>query len=187
MKLKRWGYGLLTAGVVLAALLAVQTEEDRVVWGLFIPALGLAVAGVGLVRRARSQVLGDVAAGERDTRVLEESIGRINGHLREINARVASGDGPETLHEWIDRTVRDDLSRFAEARRALIGRYGLPAYAEVMNRFAAGERYLNRVWSASVDGYDGEARRYLDQAREQMEEVGRLLEVLKAGGGSIRG
>lgn len=187
MKLKRWGYGLLTSGVLLAALLSVQTEEDRVAWGLFLPALGLAVAGVGLVRRARSQVLGDVAAGEWDTRVLEESIGRINGHLRAVCDRAGRGEVPETRHEWIDRVVRDDLSRFADARRALIGRHGLPAYAEVMNRFAAGERYLNRVWSASVDGYDEEARRYLDQAREQLEEVGRLLEVLKGGGGSIRG
>jgi hypothetical protein len=36
-----------------------------------------------------------------------------------------------------------------------------------MNHFAAGERYLNRVWSASVDGYVDECRAYIGHAREQ--------------------
>lgn len=33
-----------------------------------------------------------------------------------------------------------------------------------MSDFAAGERYLNRVWSASADGYGQEARCYLQRA-----------------------
>jgi len=37
----------------------------------------------------------------------------------------------------------------------------------VMSSFAAGERYLNRVWSASADGYIDEVNAYLDKAREQ--------------------
>jgi hypothetical protein len=50
-------------------------------------------------------------------------------------------------------------------------RFGLQAYAEVMNPFAAGERYLNRVWSTSTDGYVDEAHRYIDMAREQFESA----------------
>ena len=40
-----------------------------------------------------------------------------------------------------------------------------------MNRFAAGERYLNRVWSASTDGYIEEAHRYIEKAARQFEET----------------
>ena len=35
----------------------------------------------------------------------------------------------------------------------MIPAFGMTAYAEVMSRFAAGERLLNRAWSASADGY----------------------------------
>lgn len=40
-----------------------------------------------------------------------------------------------------------------------------------MNRFAAGERYLNRVWSASTDGYIEEAHRYIERATRQFAET----------------
>ena len=61
----------------------------------------------------------------------------------------------------------DDLNTFIEARESIAHSHGLAAYAEVMNCFAAGERYLNRVWSASADGYVDEINDYLDRAREQ--------------------
>jgi hypothetical protein len=62
-----------------------------------------------------------------------------------------------------------------EARKSIAHRFGLQAYADVMNPFAAGERYINRVWSASTDGYIDEAHTYLDMAREQFDEAGRVL------------
>ncbi len=42
--------------------------------------------------------------------------------------------------------------------------FGLQTYADIMSDFAAGERYVNRVWSTSADGYGEEARRYLERA-----------------------
>ena len=53
--------------------------------------------------------------------------------------------------------------------------FGLPLYASVMSHFAAGERYLNRVWSCSVDGYIDEAHAYISRAREQFEEGHAIL------------
>ncbi|HMB54361.1 MAG TPA: hypothetical protein VKU40_13665, partial [Thermoanaerobaculia bacterium] len=63
------------------------------------------------------------------------------------------------------------LAAFAEARESIAYRYGLAAYGEVMSHFASGERYLNRVWSASTDGYIDEAHDYLVRAKEQFEEA----------------
>jgi len=42
-----------------------------------------------------------------------------------------------------------------------------PSYADVMSHYAGGERYLNRVWSASADGYVDEVNTYLDRSLEQ--------------------
>jgi putative OPT family oligopeptide transporter len=75
------------------------------------------------------------------------------------------------LSECIGREFPRDLDAFVQARESVAHRYGLQAYAEVMNPFAAGERYLNRVWSTSTDGYVDEAHRYIDMAREQFESA----------------
>ena len=49
-----------------------------------------------------------------------------------------------------------------------------------MSEFAAGERYLNRVWSASTDGYIDEAHTYLDKARDQFAHANETLQALVA-------
>jgi hypothetical protein len=71
------------------------------------------------------------------------------------------------LSECIGREFPRDLDAFVQARESVAHRFGLQAYAEVMNPFAAGERYLNRVWSAAADGYLDEALEYIGRAREQ--------------------
>ena len=48
-----------------------------------------------------------------------------------------------------------------------------------MNEFAAGERYLNRCWSASVDGYIDEIKTYLGKARTQFERTQEILNRIK--------
>lgn len=38
-----------------------------------------------------------------------------------------------------------------------------------MTHYAGGERYLNRVWSASADGYVNEVKDYLERSLEQFQ------------------
>ena len=40
-----------------------------------------------------------------------------------------------------------------------------------MSKFAAGERYLNRVWSTAADGYIDEAHASLSRSRQQFDEA----------------
>ena len=49
--------------------------------------------------------------------------------------------------------------------------FGLQPYADIMSAFAAGERYINRVWSASTDGYVDEVKMYLTKAHDQFIEA----------------
>ena len=67
------------------------------------------------------------------------------------------------------------MNLFAESRRSLGHRYGLQPYAEVMSSFAAGERYINRVWSASADSYVDEVMLYLDKAQDQFIDARDIL------------
>ena len=58
--------------------------------------------------------------------------------------------------------------------------FGIQNYADVMSNFAAGERYINRVWSASTDGYVDEVREYLERAHKQFTEGRRHFSELMA-------
>jgi hypothetical protein len=53
--------------------------------------------------------------------------------------------------------------------------FGLQTYADIMSHFATGERYINRVWSASADGYDDEADAYLKRAAGQFDAAKQQL------------
>jgi len=79
----------------------------------------------------------------------------------------------------IDRLLREDLNNFANARESMKHVFGLQHYADVMSAFAAGERYINRVWSASTDGYVDEVRSYLDRATQQFREALALFNDLQ--------
>ena len=89
--------------------------------------------------------------------ILETSLTNILDNLETLN------DDSDTLPVYearfeIDRLLRDDLNNFANARESMKHVFGLQHYADVMSAFAAGERYINRVWSASTDGYVDEVR-----------------------------
>ena len=40
-----------------------------------------------------------------------------------------------------------------------------------MNYFATAERYLNRVWSASTDGYIDEIMEYMERSEQEFKEA----------------
>jgi hypothetical protein len=91
-------------------------------------------------------------------------------------------DRTESSQVWrirIDELFLEDFAMFVDARESIAHRYGLSAYADVMSCFAAGERYLNRVWSASADGYIDEVNAYLDRALEQFTDSHQKVRQLK--------
>ncbi len=85
------------------------------------------------------------------------------------------------MRNAIDDKLRNDLRRFADARESMVHLYGLQTYADIMSDFAAGERYVNRVWSAAADDYEAEALAYLHKAQAQFKDA---TERLEAAGGT---
>ncbi len=180
MSATKIGYIMLTVGFLLAAYMSVL-DRLEVDFAKFGPAALIAIVGVVVARRATRKaatkeetVAGNINDIETSLAAIVEKVGKINAEKDDIFVY----DLPKT----IDSMLLDDLDTFVNARETIGVKYGLNAYAEIMSHYAAGERYLNRVWSCSADGYVDEAHTYIGRAFEQFNDTNQLFQKLKAGG-----
>lgn len=176
--MKNFGYLLIAVGFLGGSFLAVEQKEGVAV----VPFLILLLIGAAGVVMARAAI--HRAAHHEDTlaaniSAIESSLGAVVEKIRTFDRDKESLDVYAYRHH-IDREFPDHLDAFVQARESIAHSFGLQAYADVMNPFAAGERYLNRVWSTSTDGYVDEARIYIAKAREQFEEALEIFRGLKA-------
>lgn len=170
--MKGLGYFLLSAGFIVAAY-ATALDVEQVNWMLFGAAAIAAVAGVLMIKRHAKSIAQSAEVLESNRNELRESIDNVVKDLREI---VSNGSlRGAALRDRIDTKLRPDLIRFVDARDSMVHLFGLQTYADIMSHFAAGERYINRVWSSSADGYDAEAASYLGKAGEQFADAQRQL------------
>jgi hypothetical protein len=170
--MKGLGYLLLCAGFIGAAY-STALDVESVNWQLFVLAAVTAVIGVVLFKqqeKARAQ--SDAVLATNRTELLES----IDNLVRDLHDISANGElHGNALRERIDEKLRPDLIRFVDARESMVHLFGLQTYADIMSHFAAGERYVNRVWSSSADGYDEEAATYLKKAATQFEDAQQQL------------
>jgi hypothetical protein len=178
----KWvGFIMVTVGFIAAAL-ATVVDENTIKWLWYIPTLGLGVAGVIIIRtddlRHRTKEHHVIAKIE----AVNSSLERIVTNINKLNADKHSVNTYDMRHR-IDEMFIDDIEVFVDARESIAHSYGLAAYGDVMSCFAAGERYLNRVWSASADGYIDEVNSYLDKAKEQfvisLDKIRQLKSAIK--------
>ncbi len=172
--MKILGYVLLTAGFLGGSYFAVLDAQSVPV-GSFLAMFVAGVVGVVLARTAGHKESRDVEVVSANIGAIGTSLERIADKAREFDRDKHTIDVYELRHH-IDRVFPDDIDTFVQARQSIAHSFGLQIYADVMNPFAAGERYLNRVWSTSTDGYIDEAHTYIAKAREQFEEA---LEVFR--------
>lgn len=173
--MKKIGFTLLVGGFLSAAY-STALDVVKTNWLLFTPAALAAVVGVWLVKRANRTEAKSASVLSANQAQLTESLHNIVSNLEDIES-AGESIGVETLRQEIDRRLRDDLRRFADARESLVHLFGLQLYADLMSNFAAGERYINRVWSASADGYEREARGYLTRAADQFRDARQQLQT----------
>ncbi|MHC4519148.1 MAG: hypothetical protein ACYTAS_11195 [Planctomycetota bacterium] len=190
--MKLFGFLLVTVGFIMAALAAVvdqsavraadesavevvdesvveAAEDSTVKWAWYIPALAVGVAGVVIIRMTEARQTKTEHHVAANIETIETSLAKIAANIEKLNAEKHSIDTYDMRHR-IDDLFAEDLEMFVDARESIAHRYGLNAYGEIMTSFAAGERYLNRVWSASADGYIDEVNEYLEKAKDQFAE-----------------
>ena len=166
--MKHLGYLLLIGGF-LAAAFATSLDVQAVSWPAFVIAAAAAGGGVFMLKRAERGHARSADVLETNLGELRESIDNVvqtTAALRDDAALRGAG-----LRQAIDDRLRNDLRRFVDARESMVHLYGLQVYADIMSSFAAGERYINRVWSASADGYEHEAASYLERAAAQFADT----------------
>ena len=166
--MKTVGY-LLLCGGFLAGAFSTTLDVENVNWMLFAVAAVTAIAGLITIKREASAHARSGSVLELNRKELRESIDNVVRDLAELNSRAGHED--ESLRDQIDMKLRNDLRRFAEARESMVHLFGLQTYADIMSSFAAGERYINRVWSSSADGYAEEATMYLKKAAKQFTDA----------------
>ncbi|MFT5139591.1 MAG: hypothetical protein ACI9H8_002235 [Lysobacterales bacterium] len=177
MNIKSISLAMVMLSFLAGAFIAVL-DPVTVNWGWMGVVLMIGVAGLWTYRRAHHS---EASSGHRlsgDMQVLQESLQNILSNLHETCARKEDIPVYEARFE-IDRLFRTDLNNFAESREAMIHVFGMQNYADVMSAFAAGERYINRVWSASTDGYVDEVHLYMEKARYQFDEAKNLFSKLQ--------
>lgn len=176
--MKKLGFLIITVGF-LAGSLAAVVDEQNVQWGYFVAALLAGAVGIVLVHlgeRQESRAEGKLTSNIQS---IETSLGRIVENMTRLNKEKLSINTYDVRHR-IDELFVEDLNIFVQTRQSIAHTYGLGAYADVMSCFAAGERYLNRVWSASADGYIDEVNAYLDKAQAQFVDSLEKIRQLKA-------
>jgi len=163
--MKLFGFILLALGFILSALVAV-VDKETVNWVLFIPAMAVGVVGVILLRVSIKKHKKGASKVGADIENIEKSLTNIIQNMTAFN-RDKENINVYDIHGKIDEIFMDDIETFLEARESIIHQYDMQSYADLMNHFAAGERYLNRSWSASADGYVDESKASIEKALEQ--------------------
>ncbi|MBN2327284.1 MAG: hypothetical protein JXR73_09015 [Candidatus Omnitrophica bacterium] len=175
--MKTMGVIFVSIGFLACSASAVQNVQN-VQWAVYGTAFLASVLGIVLIRQGESEVRQSTEVLSESSEILESSLRNIVEKISRLNADKESMD-PHNVHREIDRLFVEDLDRFVQSRKSLTYLYGIQNYADVMSYFAAGERYLNRIWSASTDGYVDEVYAYLDQTQYQFEEALQKLLSLK--------
>ncbi len=148
-------------------------------WAFALSAVGL-FAGSMMVRTASKREIAAHAAeggteGAKPRKSPLETLAEIRMGIDKLRADLpnASSDKDRT-HLIVDRIgamQKNQLSDFVDARPVLIGKMGLGGYAELMDRFAAAERQINRSWSIAADGFYAESAECLENAAHLLVET----------------
>lgn len=172
--MKTTAYLLIALSFLAGAYYSV-VDTERVSWNVVVPSLLIGLIGVALIQIGTRRLRQAAATVRSSIDKLDASLERIVGNVDRLDSEKVSIDVYE-IHRRIDALFMDDLDVFVTHRESIGHAFGLQAYADVMTHFATGERYLNRCWSASTDGYENEVHNYLTRARGQFD---RALELLR--------
>ncbi|MFC1495377.1 hypothetical protein ACFL6W_08860 [Thermodesulfobacteriota bacterium] len=171
------GIVLIGIGFIAGTLMTV-IDVETVRWVPFIVSLITGIIGIVLVKVSIKKEVQSTEVLTKNMEQIEISISSIIKNLKELNDQKETINTYDVRHR-VDELFLEDLNVFVEARESISHTYGIQAYADVMSHFAAGDRYLNRVWCASADGYIDEVNVYLEKSLEQFEDSQRKLDDLK--------
>lgn len=163
----------------LASSFYASLHPTEMNWGPYVVSIGLAFVGLYFLKKIENADIKNPEVLEANRGHLKESLDNILKNITELNGNKENIPTYE-MRFAIDEKFRTDIERFVEARESMKHIYNLQDYADIMSAFAAGERYLNRVWSASADGYIDEVMAYIEKAAVQFNDAKSILDKVSA-------
>jgi len=144
-------------------------------WPWYLVSVCVGVAGVVMLRIVRQRDKQDDGKTEFEYSTVQTSLETVSAVVARLCAY--STIDPRAILAAIDDECVEPLAEFANARQALVKRFGMNTYADVMTEFASAERFLNRAWSAAADGYVDEVRSSLNRANVHLCSTRHILEA----------
>lgn len=170
-----------TASVKTVFMKSFAFGRWRFWWLFLLSAVGL-LTGSLMVRKAAQEEIAAAAAESGDTGSKLSPTAALDGLTESMSGLRRDLDGmqddPARLAAILDRVSTaqlDYVEPFIEARPLLVGQRGLGGYAELMDRFAAAERQVNRAWSSAADGVLEESVECLANAEELLLKTKELM------------
>ena len=158
-------------------LSGVEVPEDGwhlIPWGWYGASFVVCLVGVVLIRVSRAAIQSDpqqhLSSSEELLNALQEAANK-TGRLATLTEQLP----PSKITATIDHEIADHLREFADGRDRITAEFDLDTFADVMSPFAAGERAVNRAWSAAADGYVDEAAICLNRGHLMLQEAHRIL------------
>ena len=180
------GHTLLWAGFLAAAFASVFRFEDSgdkwstIPWLWYGVAMVIGVTGIALLKTAKRQDHADDEKTEAEYSVVRNSLEKISETVSSLCDQ--TDYRPSAVLRSIDDDCAEPFSDFADSRQALVKRFGMKVYADVMTEFASAERYVNRSWSAAADGYVDEVGSSLKRAKRHLQNAKDLIGKAEAAG-----
>lgn len=169
------GIGFLIAAFVSVINLEQANKWQTIPWIVYLPALAVGFAGIAISKKTPP---GSGATGDGNSSLAYEMVSNQVPELLKLleEAKKERNRLPqETLH-WIEENCMERFAVFANSRQAIMERFDLKTYADVMTEFASAERSMNRAWSAAADGYIDEINLCIDRSYDHLGQVRDFLE-----------
>lgn len=165
----------LRKGKKSTANIEVLNSWATINWTWYLVSAAICFGGVCLLRMASKSTDSTGEKSVSNLKQIKASLAAAIVNAKELNNSVAKFKPRQTL-EFIEEKLLSDLSDFAEGRDSITAEYGLEVFANVMTQFAAGERAINRAWSASADGYVEEAETCVQHGLNMLNSAQKLLD-----------
>ena len=143
-------------------------------WVWYLISAASCIAGIVVLFKAKSTEGQKSDQSESSLAEIGTSFDRLIGNIQSLGKDVQSIP-PSQITKRIDDQLADDFRIIADGRDSITKEYGLDVFADVMTQFAAGERALNRAWSAAADGYVDEADTCIHRGLGMLQQAQSLL------------
>jgi len=151
-----------------------ENKWSTIPWLWYGLSMALGLIGVVLLRSTAKSAEQETGKVAEQYQTITSSIDKLVGNLTHIKDNL-SKMSPQEVLTFIDDECGPPYADFADARNALIQRFGMQPFAEIMTQFASAERFTNRAWSASADGYMNEVKDCVDRAHAHLTEASKLI------------